>query len=168
MDFQDLEIEEDKPKPVLQVKFQNFNIFGNCCCIVVEPWPPLTNVAPRTSVAPTLPRAPSIAPLDFIASTTAQPLSNWRSKTPLFLPDDDEHEQPSATPAPFLPSRPPVPLFDDDDDNEGEVHEMAAMLEFSQVLTSAGDFRASAIEDDEDMEGSALFGDADEVRELDI
>lgn len=168
-DLEIVEEEENKPKPMLQLKYQGFSIFGSCLCIVVEPWPPVRSSTRAPSLMPTAPsRAPSIAPPDFIPSGGAS--SRLRERTPLFLPDDDDDRGRSVTPAPSHQQRllPPVPLFDesevyymDDDDEDG-----GGMMEFSQVLNSAGDVRAGALYDDDDMDGAVFFGDADEVKEL--
>jgi hypothetical protein len=156
--------EEEKPKPMLQLKYQGFNIYGHCLCIVVEPWPPIRSMSRAPSIFAATPhsRAPSTAPL--VSE------SNFRARTPLFLPDDTDRER-SETPAPFQGRKilPPVPSFhvadfagDSDDSDEG------GMMEFSQVLNKAGDFRAGAADDDEDMDGAGavFFGDADEAREF--
>lgn len=156
----DLEIEEEeKPKPILQVRYQGFNIFGNCLCVVVEPWPPLRRATHAPPVVPDVSRPPSMAPPE------RAPVGRWRSETPLFLPEYDEERERSVTPAPRrIPARtlPPVPLFDDED----SYGDAGGMMEFSQVLNSGDGYRAGAIDDDEDMEGAVFFGDADEVKEL--
>jgi len=161
----ELEIqEEEKPKPVLRLRYQGFNIYGHCLCIVVEPWPPIRSMPRAPSVIPTLARELSIAPL---VSVPKQGPS-VRAKTPLFLPDD--YRDRSETPAPFagesvLPSTSSLldPRFlevsDDSEDDGG-------MMQFSQVLNNAGDVRAGAADDDEDMDTGVFFGDADELREL--
>jgi hypothetical protein len=162
----EIEIEEDeKPKPMLQLKYQGFSIYGHCLCIVVEPWPPIRSVSRTPSVLAATPclRRPSIVPPDI--ELTAE--SSARARTPLFLPDDTNRER-SETPVPFH-GRPPVPSFHDADffgDSDGS--DEGGMMEFSQALNAAGDFRAGAADDDEDMEGAGavFFGDADETREF--
>ncbi|KAK0498639.1 hypothetical protein EDD18DRAFT_95533 [Armillaria luteobubalina] len=153
--------EEEKPKPMLRVKYQGFDISDICLCIVVEPWPPIR----MTSIAPPFLRARSQTPALNRHSMPPPPVPEVstlrREKTPLFLPDEYERER-SETPAPF-PGRytsvaPPV-HGDEDDDGWG-------MMEFSQVLNAVGDSRAGAIDEDEDMDGAVFFGDADEVKEL--
>ncbi|EEB92883.1 hypothetical protein MPER_08541 [Moniliophthora perniciosa FA553] len=42
--------EEEKPKPILKLKYQGFNIFGHCLCIVVEPWPPIRTPSRAPSI----------------------------------------------------------------------------------------------------------------------
>jgi len=165
----DLDVEEEeKPKPMLQLKYQGFSIYGHCLCIVVEPWPPIRSASRSPSVAPTASRAPSISPSYFVSAGDVD--TRLRARTPLFLPDDFDRDR-SETPAPFLGQRvlPPVPLFNDpglaEDGNEDD-YEGGGMMEFSQVLNAAGDFRAGAANDDEDMDGTVFFGDADETREL--
>jgi hypothetical protein len=163
----EIEIEEDeKPKPILQLKYQGFNIYGHCLCIVVEPWPPIRSMSRAPSIFAATPhsRAPSIAPPIIVSE------SNVRARTPLFLPDDTDRER-SETPAPFQGRKilPPVPSFHDIDfPSDSDDFDEGGMMEFSQVLNAAGDFRAGAADDDEDMDGAGavFFGDADEAREF--
>jgi hypothetical protein len=156
--------EEEKPKPVMHLKYRGFEILGQCLCIVVEPWPSIR--AP--SRAPSLLKAPStapvIAPPTFV--TAAEISSRGRAQTPLFLPEIDERE---VSEAPFAfhdraSTLPPVPQFNDSDHDNNDNY--GGMMEFSQVLHAAGDERAMAVDDDEDMDGTVLFTDADEVRSL--
>ena len=110
----DVDEEEAKPKPTLQLTYQGFNIFGRCLCVVVEPWPPIRVASRPPFVAPLFSNvsgAPSIAHPDFISS--GQRASMQRETTPLFLPDPDRGR--SETPAPSGSGRilPPVPLFND-------------------------------------------------------
>lgn len=156
--------EEEKPKPLLHLKYQGFKILGNCLCIVVEPWPAIPAPSRAPSIARSTTRAPSIAPRDFvIASQTFRD----RSKTPLFLPDPDERDR-GGTPFPDAIHVRPLPLYDDGLNLDGGMDdvEYGGMMEFSQVIHAAGDVRAGALDEDEDMEGAVFFGDADEVREL--
>ena len=84
-----------------------------------------------------------------------------RGETPLFLPDDD-------TDAPELPSVALLFTMDkESDDEEDHDNPYAGMLAFSQALKNTSDERPGALAvDDEDMDSAALFGDADEIREL--
>ncbi|KAI0081714.1 hypothetical protein K474DRAFT_1671623 [Panus rudis PR-1116 ss-1] len=159
--------EDEKPKPILKLSYQGFNVHDRCLCVIVEPYPPLTSARRHVSLAPgtgiIAPRAPSIAPSESAASGSGQP-----SRMPLFLPDDDDRER-SQTPAPQAwqgRNLPPVPLFneeltisDDEDDEMG-------MYQFSQILQSVGENPAMDAEEDDEMDGEVLFGDADEAREL--
>ncbi|TRM67697.1 hypothetical protein BD626DRAFT_479557 [Schizophyllum amplum] len=204
--FDLVEDEEEKPKPLLQLRYQGFSIFGHCLCVVVEPWPKIRSAsgAPSRagSVAP--PRAISLLPFD--RETSVAPPGTQRARTPLFLPDPDDRR--SLTPGPrglspaprsardgsaaLASSRdgsvapttsrdgrmlPPVPLFDDppreplflggeEDDEDDDMDDGGGMMALSQALHAAGDLPGTAAEDDEDMDGSIFFGDADEVREL--
>ncbi|KAJ3710439.1 hypothetical protein FB446DRAFT_639794 [Lentinula raphanica] len=157
------EDEEEKPKPLLHLKYQGFKILGSCLCIVIEPWPPIRAPTRAPSVLPhPASRASSIAPREFVAASE----SRARSKTPLFLPDPDERDM-SATPFPDAIHVRPLPFNDAKDQEEGmDDADYGGMMEFSQILNAAGDVRAGALDDDEDMEGAVFFGDADEVREL--
>ncbi|KAI0347231.1 hypothetical protein BDW22DRAFT_1387298 [Trametopsis cervina] len=161
------EDEEEKPKPIMQLRYQGFSVHGRCLCVIVEPFPPVRKQR-QMSLAPEGlrgPRAPSIAPPDFVPpGQTAQ-----RAKTPLFLPDDDDDdfERRSVTPAP-VPQRyrPPVPLFHETPEEQNEDDEDGGMMAFSQVLQTMGEYHTGAIDDDDEMDGMVLFGDADEAREL--
>jgi hypothetical protein len=158
--------EETKPKPLLQLKYQGFNIFGNCLCIVVEPWPPIRAVSRASSIAPIFSnaaRASSIAPPNFTPSGQVE--ATHRERTPLFLPDLDRGM--SETPAPFNQHRvlPPVPPFNDPIDQGMDDISNDGLMEFSQALNYAGDHRGG-VEDDDEMDGAVFFGDADEAREL--
>jgi hypothetical protein len=131
--------EESKLKPTLKLKFHGFGIHGHCLCVVVEPWPPIRFPSRALSRPP---GQGSITP-DFISNDEAS-----RTRTPLFLPDFDGGRSKSQL------------LYDDPDDDDN-----ARLLEFSEVLNSIGNFQAG-VEDDDEIDGAAFFGDADEVREL--
>ena len=168
------DMEEEKPKPIMQVAYQGFNIFGHSLCVIVEPWP-LTSVR-AASEAPSMfragSRALSEAPSAFAREYTEglEPASR-REATPLFLPDWDERGR-STTPVP--PSRapdrvyPPVPLFDDAIVMDEEDNDLGGMMELSQVLNVGRDVPRGgpALDDDDDMEGYVFAADADERREL--
>ncbi|KAF9055472.1 hypothetical protein BDZ89DRAFT_975920 [Hymenopellis radicata] len=154
------DLEDEKPKPIMQIKYRGFDIIGHCLCMVVEPWPPLR--APSTVLMPSRERSKTPA---VNAAMLPPPVPEMnvlrRERTPLFLPDDEDRER-SQTPFSFTPTseRPPVAQQEtENDDGWG-------MMEFSQVLHSAGDTRAGPLDDDDDMEGAVFFGDADEVKEL--
>jgi hypothetical protein len=158
----DLEIEdeEQKPKPMLQLRYQGFGIYGHCLCVVVEPFPPIRSSSRAPSVA--LLREASLRPPNLGITSIREQL---REGTPLFLPDYDRR---SETPAPIPQENSNSlfhhPIFDEagvtDDDDSG-------MMEFSQVLNAAGDFRiGGAMDNDDEMDGAVFFGDADEGREL--
>lgn len=164
--------DEDKSKLALRLKYQGFNIHGRCLCVIIEPFSSIRAMTRELSRAPSLApamappgdfslRAPSIAPPDFVPSGGAA----RRAQTPLFLPEYDRER--SVTPAPAFRqqrSLPPVPLFnasmaDSDSDDD-------AIMNFSQLLQSVGEYRAGLVEDDDEIDGAVLFGDADETREL--
>ncbi|KAH7929407.1 hypothetical protein BV22DRAFT_1102387 [Leucogyrophana mollusca] len=166
-----VEEEEKKPKPLLQLSYQGFNIFGHCLCVVVEPWPPMRSGTRALSAVPVTitdaSRGSSIAPPEFVANhekTTMQ-----RGRTPLFLPEFDRER--SETPAPFPRAkvRPPVPLFDDPEptaSDEDDGYTSDDLLSFSQSLRATGDLHTITADDDDEMDGAVMFGDADEVREF--
>ncbi|KAJ3008073.1 hypothetical protein NUW54_g3300 [Trametes sanguinea] len=144
MDVELVEDEEEmKPKPILRLNYHGFTIHGRCLCVIVEPYPPIRSGTRAPSLAPTgliAPRAPSIAPPDFVPS--------------------------EPTPAPAgARNLPPVPLFNEtaeasDEDEDG------GMVLFSQILRSVGDHPPGIAEDDDEIDGAVFFGDADEMREL--
>ncbi|KAI0750751.1 hypothetical protein C8Q80DRAFT_1250317 [Daedaleopsis nitida] len=153
--------EEPKPKPILKLRYHGFSIHGRCLCVIVEPYPPLRSGTRAPSLVPTglvAPRAPSIAPPDFVPSGGA----GQRERTPLFLPDFDRE----PTPAPSeMRTLPPVPLFADATEGSDEEDD-GGMVLFSQILRSVGEHPPGIAEDDDEIDGSVLFGDADETREL--
>lgn len=139
--------EEEKPKPALQLKYKGFSIYGQCLCIVVEPWP-TDHIAKD--------------PLQELGGITSQKskykgphaqTSTPRAQTPLFLADDDMGEEDSF-------AQTSHGLDSDDDSDRG------GMMAFSQALNLAGDNRPGAAEDEQEIEGAVLFGDADENRQL--
>lgn len=157
--------DDKKDKLALKLKYQGFNIFGRCLCVVVEPWPPIRSATRAPSVMPLTNealRGSTIAPPDFVPSN-----NNQRARTPLFLPEFDRGR--SLTPAPFPRAKtlPPVPLFNDptsDSDDDG--YGSDDLMIFSQALNAAGGMHVAAADDDDEMDGAVLFGDADEVREF--
>ena len=160
----DVDEEEAKPKPILQLKYQGFDISGRCLCVVVEPWPPIRAASRTPSVAPlfsNVSQAPNIARPDFISGD--QRTLMQREGTPLFLPDPDRER--SETPAPSGSGRilPPVPLFNDaivmDEDSDED-----DLMTFSQSLNYAGGH--GVVEADDEIDGAIFFGDADEAREF--
>ncbi|VDB85440.1 unnamed protein product [Peniophora sp. CBMAI 1063] len=154
--------EESKPKLVVQLKYQGFNITGRCLCVVIEPWPPVRSASSAPSATPN--RASSLMPANM---TIAPSRLEQRYKTPLFLPDEDDERNGSITPAPMQFDRPPVPSFDDPPQEEGDSdEEEEGMMQFSQVLNSTSGFARGTMEDDDEFEGAVLFADADENREL--
>jgi hypothetical protein len=152
--------EEPKPKPSLNLKYRGFNIPDNCLCVVVEPWPAIRIQPRERSIAPIFanPRSNTMVIPD------AQNQEN--DQMPLFLPDLDENDEGTSRSRlqPSLRSRPPVPLFNDppsaDDDDDTN------LMDFSQALNNAAEGRAGVPDDDDEMDGAMLFGDADETREL--
>jgi hypothetical protein len=148
------EVEEDemKPKPMLKLGYKSFRIHGHSLCVVVEPRLPRQASSSAPLRPPSL-RSPTIAP------SAEERDSNQPQRTPLFLPDFDRVEAPAQRRPPMSLSVDPQ-VYDVDaeyqSDNEG-------MMLFSQVLTAVGDFHAEA-NDDDGMDGTVFFGDADEGR----
>jgi hypothetical protein len=159
--------EEPKPKLALDLKYRAFPSFNRCLCVVVEPWPPQTSgsYSRAPSLAPsTVSRAPSVTPTISEFSTNR----GQRARTPLFLPDlDDESLIPGHSRFRTLP---PVPLFDDDpssmDDMEGKWDGSTSLMQFSQMLSATGRAGGVDVEEEDEFDGTALFGDADEAKEL--
>ncbi|KJA30170.1 hypothetical protein HYPSUDRAFT_266538 [Hypholoma sublateritium FD-334 SS-4] len=159
-DIVELEIanQEEKPKPILGLTYQGFNIYGQCLCIVVEPWPIVRSMTIVPSATPQLMTQPTLQINPFPSS-----------KTPLFLPEEPEveecprlgEENRSHVNQAYLKK-----VLDQDELASDNEDNLGGMMEFSQVLYNIGDSRAGAINDDDDMDGAILFGDADEVKEL--
>ncbi|KAF9226566.1 hypothetical protein BS17DRAFT_800591 [Gyrodon lividus] len=155
------EEEEKKPKPLLKLKYQSFCTSGHCLCVVVEPWP-LQRAATRLQ---------SVAPLGIVSqrgrftsslpATGGSSIGEQRAQTPLFLPELDR-----------APSEAPYPrgrtLFHDDTptNDEDDGYYSDDLMGFSQALNSTGQMHTNIADDDDDMDGAVLFGDADEVREF--
>jgi hypothetical protein len=87
---------------------------------------------------------------------------------PLFLADETDAEDSANIPAntgQFI-NKSYLEQVLTDVELEAEDEDMGGMMEFSQVLRNIGDSRAGAMNDDDDVDESVLFGDADEEREL--
>jgi len=163
--------EEPKPKLALDLKYRAFPNFNRCLCVVVEPWPPQT--AGSYSRAPSLaPSAVSRAPSDTPTISEFSTSHGQRARTPLFLPDlDDESLIPGHSRFRTLP---PVPLFDDEpssisrdmDDMERKWDENTSLMQFSQMLSATGRPGGADVEEEDEFDGTALFADADEAKEL--
>jgi len=146
-------------------------------CVVVEPWPPQRGPSRAPSQIPfsrASTRAPSIAPANFVTAAAAEAVK--RGRTPLFLPDNEDEDSARArgitlfVPPQFPQKRlvPPVPSFtniapasDSEEDEDG-----VGLMQFSQALKSSGNFRTGDADDEDELDGGVLFGDADEAREL--
>jgi hypothetical protein len=169
--------EEPKPKLALDLKYRAFPNFNRCLCVVVEPWPPQTSSSGSHSRAPSLApstgavsRAPSVTPtISELGTSRGQ-----RARTPLFLPDlDEESSIPGHSRFRTLP---PVPLFDDEDDPSSISRDMddveetwdgsTSLMQFSQMLSATGRAGGADVEEEEEFDGTALFADADEAKEL--
>jgi hypothetical protein len=169
-----IEVDEDdepKPKLALELKYRAFSNFNRCLCVVVEPWPPQRSASRAPSLAPSAAttRASTVTP-------TASEFSmnrGQRAKTPLFLPDVDDEP---ATPGPtsshsHFRTLPPVPLFDDPPtihgtDDAEEWDDNATLMQFSQMLNTTGRVGGVDVEEEDEFDGTALFADADEAKEL--
>ena len=164
--------EEKKLKPQLELSFRSLDMHDRCLCVVVEPWPALPT---RPTPAPdqlSMSQAASLAPpgartsLDRAQSVDSSRFSvapEGREETPLFLPDPAGRDR-SATPAPVrFPSEFNLHTMDESQDPI-EDYDNFGILAFSQALNNVSGDRVSAAEDDDDMDGGALYGDADEIR----
>lgn len=96
-----------------------------------------------------------------VAPSRPTPAPQAREDTPLFLPEDDD-----INPVPTLQDTSNLLTMDMEDDDSDEDRQFAGMLAFSQALNNAGDYRPGAADEDDDMDGSVFFADADEVKEL--
>jgi len=169
-----IEVDEDdepKPKLALELKYRAFSNFNRCLCVVVEPWPPQRSASRAPSLAPSAAtaRASTVTPTASEFSTNR----GQRAKTPLFLPDVDDEP---ATPGPtsshsHFCTLPPVPLFDDPPTTHGtddaeEWDDNATLMQFSQMLNTTGRVGGVNVEEEDEFDGTALFADADEAKEL--
>lgn len=157
MDIDVVEEEDEKPKPVLGLTYQGFNLYGQCLCVVVEPWPIV-----RVTTTPSMLSG---------HGTKSQKLPSRTSPVnePLFLPEEPEDNAPMPaqdSPAQINKAYLDQVLHDGQvaDDLVEEDDDMGGMMEFSQIIYYSGDLHSGAINDDADE--SILFGDADEIKEL--
>ena len=145
--------EEEKPKPTLQLRYEGFGIHGQCLCVVAEPWP--TTHSTACSLGDLGKHAIFKSKERQVALSTI----TARAQTPLFLTDEDDTQPQHFTPViNSLDNLDTMEISDDDDP------EMGGMMAFSQVLNMAGDTRPEAVEDEDEIGGAVLFGDADEAR----
>ena len=154
--------EEKKLKPKIRLSFRSLQMRDLCLCVVVEPWPALSSTpAPALNSAPNQARQVSMPPPADIPNRTPRV---ERAETPLFLPDYDRGR--SETPAPmqapirFSSVLNDLETIDDADDIGADAY---GMMAFSQALNNvSGDRMGAAGEDEDEMDGGALYGDADE------
>jgi len=155
-----VEDEEEKVKPVLELQYKGFSIYGRCLCVVVEPDPPIRGSTRAPSAAPQRPppRTSSIAPPEYEAAYDER-----ASVPPLFLPDFERES--SVAPAQSLSGRMTSPLytFGEKDDKDEEAF---GMMAFSQVLNSVSGEGKGGIDEDDEIDGGVFFGDADESRDI--
>ncbi|KAH9966073.1 hypothetical protein BC827DRAFT_792664 [Russula dissimulans] len=161
------EDEEPKPKLALELRYRAFSNSNRCLCVVVEPWPPQRSDSPAPSLVPSaVTRAPSVAPTTPEVSTTNR---GQRAKTPLFLPDVDD--EPTTLSHSRFRTLPPVPLFggppaSGDAESPEEWGDNAALMQFSQMLNATGRVGGGDVQEEDEFDGTALFADADEAKEL--
>ncbi|KAL4076080.1 hypothetical protein J3A83DRAFT_4489346 [Scleroderma citrinum] len=147
------EMEEEKPKPSLRLKYQALSVSGHCLCVVVEPWQ--HPIARLRSVSPL-----SVKPSN-VGSSRDEILAQ-RGQTPLFFPEFDETLDQGHGISTSAKTYPPVPLFDEAD----ESFNGGTLMNFSQALNTAGHTATISFDDDDEIDGAVLFGDADEIREF--
>jgi hypothetical protein len=166
-----IEVDEDdehKPKLALELKYREFSNFNRCLCVVVEPWPPQHS---GTRASPVVPSAASRA--STVTPTASEFTMNrgQRAKTPLFFPDVDDEPTSLASGHSHPRHLPPVPLFDEPPTTHetGGVEEWddnAELMQFSQMLNTTGRVGGADVEEEDEFDGTALFADADEAKEL--
>lgn len=161
------EEEETKLKPKIQLSFRSLEMRDLCLCVVVEPWPAgSTTSTGAQSRATTVHRALPQSTLSPPAPTAQSPnVGRERAETPLFLPDYDRgrSQTPAAASVPmrFSSVFSSLESLDVEDDVVGDEH---GMMAFSQALNKvSGDRMGVAGEDEDEMDGGALYGDADEM-----
>lgn len=152
--------EEEKPKPLLRLKYHTLTVSGYCLCVVVEPWSPQRRITGPLSTA--LLTAPSH---DDIGTLVVEDALVERGRTPLFFPELDDNHSRKPEGSSSVKARPPPFLLDSSGEADDESRRGDTLMNFSQALNTTG-YAATGSIDDEDMEGAVLFGDADEVREL--
>ena len=150
-DIMNLDPEEDVLKPTLSLGYQGFSISGHCLCVVVEPWPTIRTMTEPTRSTPALTHSP-------------EDQGRPRNRDPLFLPEEPDSQVGGNGGEQYVNTAYLERVLNDANDSDQE--DLGGMVEFSQVLRNVGDSRAGAMNDDDDANGSVLFGDADEYREL--
>lgn len=168
----DIDTEEDiKLKPKLQLQFRQLQMKDRVLCIIVEPWP-LPPVAGKTVSTSLGLRSPTIAPSERLSKaapslTPSDSEEGYRGQTPmpLFLPSHDERDR-SVTPAPirFESVMPAMETIDNAAEAMGDF--AFGMLAFSQALANVVGDHSGGLDEDDEMDGSALYGDADETRTM--
>lgn len=153
----DVEMEEEKPKPLLKLKYQALTVSGHCLCVVVEP---------RSSSSPQHPiaRLKSAPPVPSKKKGSYENLAP-RGQTPLFLPEFGEVVDQSLRDSTPITVSTPLLRFDDVSGQADNGFDNDTLMNFSQALNTAGHTVAIS-DDDDDMDGAVLFGDADEIREF--
>jgi len=160
--------DEPKPKLALELKYREFSNFNRCLCVVVEPWPPQHSSTRTPLVASSAAsRASTVTPTASEFTTNR----GQRAKTPLFFPDVDDEPTALASVHPHTRHLPPVPLFDDpptthETDDVEEWDDNAELMQFSQMLNTTGRVSGADVEEEDEFDGTALFADADEAKEL--
>jgi len=153
----DVEMEEEKPKPLLKLKYQALTVSGHCLCVVVEPWSSPQHPIARLKSAPPVPSKK-------LGSFRDENLGP-RGQTPLFLPEFDETVDQGHRDSTPIAVGTPLLRFDDVSGQANNGFDNDTLMNFSQALNTAGHTVAIS-DDDDDMDGAVLFGDADEIREF--
>lgn len=153
----DIEEDEEKPKPILNLMYKGFHLYGQCLCIVVEPWPVVRWMVTSNT------RPSGEANLGVVEP---------RAATPLFLPEEEETEN-AAEPQRKVPTTGSKAVLSQavldkimKDDGLYEEEEEGGMMQLSQILQSIESYGGGVADDGDEMDGMVLFGDADEFREL--
>jgi len=166
--------EEEKPKPILNLEYNAFNIPDICLSIIVEPWP-LVATGDREGT-----REPSVIPQGKEGNISRFLGARPQSRAPSEIPQEDREKTPlfrEETPfggeADFVMAStsshaggrvlPPVPLFHSDspeaEANEDEDDGTRGLMYFSQAVNRG---EANRAEDEEEEDDNAFAGDADE------
>jgi len=155
------EEEEEKPKMELQLSYQGFSIFGRCLCVVVEPYPPLSE---STLQRPKTPPPVERSILQPRASRAPSEHPRFREETPLFLPEiEPSGRDPTPHPANLAESdtrESRVPEESSNDKGSGQT----GMMALTQLLQDTAMYR---IDSDSDGDEAGVFlGDAEASRDI--
>lgn len=171
--MEDVEEEEEAPKPVMQLRYAGFTLPDICLALVVQPYSQGEGARSGT-------REPSVMPG---GSREPIPVSRYVGIAPA-TPEHDAGRDESV-PNPSEPRFPPVPLFREEtpapegsrsstkqyppvslfhEETTSLEDDMDRLLIFSQALNAAGGKTFVDADDGDEDDADALYADADEGR----
>lgn len=154
-------------KPKMQLNYRQLHMKDRILCVIVEPWPNLPEVNVGTNTAPSSKEVSTTIRSAPKASSSAHAEEQEHTALPLFLPSLEERE-PSVAPE-YSRYGSEVPnQGQDEGDTVYDIQEETnfGMLAFSQALSNVVGDNLGALDEDDEIDGAALYGDADEIRTI--